>query len=412
MTLPAIPKVEIRLGTGVAFGVPLKLGDATEGKLGINILGSSLAGGADISHLVQRISIRRGRDRMFSNYNPGTATVQFLDFTGDWNPGNTAGPYYGQILPMRQVKISTTYAATSYPLFTGFIYSWDWQWADQAASYAIVTVQLVDAFRLFSLSNFSTITGGAAGDLPGVRIGQILDKVQWPSTLRTLGTGDTRLEADPGTERNALSAIQAIEQSDLGAFFIDATGKAIYLSRADLALKAIETPVVFDDDGTNVAYQQLDVNLDDIDLANQVTIGRTGGTPQTVSDAASISSFFTRSLSNTSLVMETDAIALSRATAILNYRKTPRLRIDSITLDLSEVSSRLIPGLSLDIGEPITVNRDMANNTQLNATITVNGISHDITPDRWITRFTTAYPLSQAFILGNSQFGILGTSTL
>jgi hypothetical protein len=313
---------------------------------------------------------------------------------------------------MRQVKISTTYLATDYPLFTGFIFSWDWEWADQSATYAIVTVQVVDAFRLYSLSNFTTVTGGAAGDLPGVRIGQILDAVSWPSTLRTLGTGDTRLEADPGTERNALAAIQTVEQSDLGAFFIDATGTAVYLSRADLALKAVGTPVVFDDDGTNVAYQQLDINLDDTDLANQVTIGRTGGTPQTVSNAQSIDDYFTRSFSNTSLVMETDPIALSRATAILNYRKTPRLRVDSITLNLSSVSSQVIPGLSLDIGDPIEVNRDMAAGTQLDVEITVNGISHDITPDRWITRFTTAYPLSQAFILGSSQYGILGTSTL
>ena len=412
MTLPATPKVQIRLGTGVAFGDPLVLGSAVNGILGTNILGTSSAGGADISHLVQQISIRRGRDRMFSNYNPGTATIRFLDFTGDWNPDNTAGPYYGQILPMRQVKISTTYLATDYPLYTGFITSWDWNWPDQGADYATVTVQCVDAFRLLSLSNFTTVTGGTAGNLPGVRMGQILDAVQWPSTLRSLGTGDTPLEADSGTERNALAALQTVEHSDLGALFVDATGTVTYLSRGELALRATQTPVVFNDNGANVEYQELDINLDDTDLANQVTIGRTGGTPQTVSNAQSIADYFTRSYSDTSLVMETDTVALSRATAILNYRKVPRLRVDSITLDLSSDSNRVIPGLSLDIGDPISVNRDMAAGTDLDVTITVNGISHDITPGRWRTRFSTAYPLSQAFILGSSQFGILGTSTL
>jgi len=111
-------------------------------------------------------------------------------------------------------------------------------------------------------------------------------------------------------------------------------------------------------------------------------------------------------------MMKDNATALARATSVLNYRKTPRLRVDSITLDLSSVSNRVPAGLGLDIGDPIVVNRTMANNTGFDVRVTVNGINHDITPDRWTTRFTTAYPLSTAFILGSSQFGILGTNTL
>lgn len=349
---------------------------------------------------------------MFSNYNPGTATIRFQDFNGDWNPENTAGPYYGQILPMRQVKITTEYLSVEYPLYTGFITSWDWNWQDQSVDHATVTVQCVDAFRLFALSNFTTVTGSAAGDLPGERIAQILAAVQWPSTLTDLGDGDTALADDSGSERSALAAIQTVERSDLGAFFVDADGMATYFSRADLALKAIGTPVVFKDDGTNVQYQGLDVNLDDTDLANEVTIGRAGGIPQTVSDLQSIDDFFVRSYSQTDLIMESDENAFLKASTILLYRKVPRVRLDSVTLDLSSVSNRVIPGLSLDIGDPVTVSRKMAGNTSLDVTLVVNGLSHDITPDRWRTRFSTAYPLSQAFILGSSGFGILGTSTL
>ena len=110
--------------------------------------------------------------------------------------------------------------------------------------------------------------------------------------------------------------------------------------------------------------------------------------------------------------METNTIALNRATAVLAYRKQVRLRVDSITLDLSSPSNRIVPGLTLDVGDPIIVNRDMAAGTSLSLRITVQGVSHTITPDRWTTTFTTAYPLSTAFILGSSEFGILGTNTL
>lgn len=412
MALPATPKVLIRLGVGSAFGDVLVLGDTVNGILGTNILGSSAADIVDVSSAVTQISIRRGRDRMFQQYTPGTATVRFLDFTGDWNPDNTSSPYYGQILPMRQVQITTTYSGTGYALFTGFISSWDWSWTDQAADYATVTISCVDGFRLLALSNLTTVAGATAGELPGPRIDDLLNAVSWPTQLRSIATGDTTLQADPGTARTALAAIQLIETTDVGAFFIDPDGKATYLSRLELAARASGTPTAFSDDGTGVAYQSLDVDLDDTELANQVSYTRAGGTAQVVTDSQSISDYFLRSYAQTGLMMDTDLQAELRARSVLIYKATPRLRVDSINLDLSSVSNRIVPGLSLDIGDPITVHRTMAGTTTLDTRVVVNGVNHDITPDRWRVRFSTAYPLSTSFILGSSEFGILGTSTL
>lgn len=412
MTLPCQPVVEIRLGTGAGFGDVLILGDTSDGILGTNVLGTSIIQVANVSNTVQRISIRRGRDRMFEEYTPGQAIIQFQDFTGDWNPDNASSPYYGQIKPMRQVRIHTSYNNTPYYLFTGFISSWDWTWADQAADYAIVTITCVDAFRLLQLSNITTVTGANNKDLPGTRMNLILDQIGWPVTLRDIDTGDTELQNDPGTSRSALDALQLIEQSDLGALYIDGDGYVHYLSRVTLSQMASGTATVFDDDGTDVSYQDLDINLDETELANQVTFTRLGGSAQTVSDQDSIDEYFVRSYQRDGLMMETNTIALNRATQVLAYRKQPRLRVDSISLDLSSVSNRVVPGLDLDIGDPIVVRRQMAANTGFDLRVTVNGISHDITPERWITRFTTAYPLSTAFILGSSQFGILGTNTL
>ena len=412
MTLPTTPTVEIRLGVGAGWGDALILGDAADGILGTNILASSTVEVVDVSPTVQRISIRRGRDRMFEQYTPGTATIQFQDFTGDWNPDNASSPYYGKILPMRQVRIHTTYSGTNYYLYTGFITSWDWNWADQAADYALVTIQCVDAFRLLQLSNITNVAGAATNDLPGTRIDEILDQINWPASLRDIDPGDIQLQNDPGTLRNALAACQNIESSDLGAFFIAPNGYVTYISRAALAQMASGAATTFDDDGTDIAYQELDVNLDETELANQVTFARLGGTDQTVSDATSIEDYFLRSYYQSGLMMKDNSTALNQANLVLSYRKTPRIRVDSIGLDLSSVSSRVVPGLSLDIGDPIVVNRTWANGTRFDVRVTVNGVSHDITPERWTTRFTTAYPLSTAFILDSAQFGILGTNTL
>ena len=68
--------------------------------------------------------------------------------------------------------------------------------------------------------------------------------------------------------------------------------------------------------------------------------------------------------------------------------------------------------VSLKLNEPIEVTRTQPGGNRLTAELTVQGINHDIRPDTWQTTFTTAKPLSTAFILGSTQFGILGTSAL
>lgn len=412
MTLPATPRVQIRLGPGASFGAVFELGSPLNGILGTNILGTATAQFADVTATTQYIGIRHGRDRIFEQYVAGQATIQFLDYTGDWNPENSSSPYFGQIKPMRQLIITADYSGTEYPLFAGYITSWDWQWADQSVDYATVTVNADDGFRLLALANIETVTGAANKDLPGERINQILDEIGWPATMRDIDMGDTELQNDPGTLRNALEAIQTVENSELGVFFMDHSGKATFYSRANLAVKAAGTATTFNDNGTNIGYQNLDINLDDTELANVVTFTRHGGSPQTAFDVDSIDEYFTRTFERSDLVMETNAQALAKATTVLNYRKQVRLRVDSITLDCSSPSSRVLPALTLDVGDPIIVNRDMAGGTNLSLRITVQGHSHDIYPDRWTTTFTTAYPLSTAFILGSSEFGILGTNTL
>jgi hypothetical protein len=412
VTLPAQPKVEIRLGTGPSFGDPLILGDLLDGILGTNILASSTVQEIDISNLVTRISTRHGRDRMFEQYLPGQATIEFLDFNGDWNPANTSSPYYPEIKPMRQVRCTTTYNGTGYNLFTGYITSWDYNWADQSADYAIVTIQATDGFRLLQLANIDDVPGAANKDLPGERINLILDEIDWPAGQRVIDDGDTELENDPGGFRPALAEMQIIEQSDLGALFIDHDGKIVYYSRATLAQKAAGTPYEFDDNGVNIQYQDIDINYDETELANQVTLTRRSGSPQTVSDSASIDEYFLRSYNRSGLMMETNALALARATAILNYRKQPRLRVDSFTLDMSSDTNRVAAGLAMEIGDPVVITKSMAGGTDITLRLTIQGHTADITPDRWISTFTTAYPLSTAFILGSTEFGILGTNTL
>lgn len=411
MTLPCQPTIRLRLGPGAAFGDVFILGDQLDGILGQNILGTATAQVVDITNDVTQVAIRRGRDRIFESYTPGTASVSFWDYTGDWNPDNTSSPYYGQILPMRQVTVQTTYNGTEYHLFSGYIQSWDWDWP-KGTNYAIVTIQAVDGFRLLALSNVDTVTGAATNDQPGTRINQILDMVNWPATMRNIDTGDRELQNDPGGSRSVLDAIQTVTNTEVGAFYMDTNGDARFKSRATISQEATQTAVEFADDGTGIYYQEIDVAFDDQELSNVVTVTNHGGTAQTVTDSTSVTEYFARTYTLSGLLGKSNAVAQSIANSILAYRKTPRIRIESITLDLSSDSPRVEPALTLDFGDPIFVTRTQTPTSVLDLRLTVQGVEHTISPNTWTTKLITREPLSTSFILGSTQFGILGTNTL
>lgn len=413
MSLPCTPTVTIRFGSGAGFGATFQLGSTINGILGTNVLGEAATTYVTPT-TIQRISIRRGRNRELDSYDAGSATIQFLDTNGTWNPTNTSS--YGTLIrPFNQVQVTTTYSGTTYVLFTGYVQSWDYDWQPGTGT-SIVTIQATDAFRLFGLANVTTVSGATAGEDTGARVTDILTQISWPSTYRSIGTGSVTVQADPGTSRTALQAMQDMEQTELGAFFISGDGKATFLSRSQLSLLAAESSATradFRDTAGNYAkYQAIDVSYDDQELANVVTVTRSGGTAQQASDATSISTFFRRSLDRSGLLMQTDAQALSQANAILNYRKTARQVVNSITTDLSVDAKTASTCLNAELCEAVNIVRTPVSGPTITFLATIQSISHDIDPNTWRCTIGTALPLATAFILGNTEFGILGTSTL
>ena len=98
-----------------------------------------------------------------------------------------------------------------------------------------VTFQCVDAFRLFQNVNITTVAGSSAGQTTGARIENLLDLASFPASQRLIDVGDTLVQADPATSRTLLGACQNIEQTELGGFFIDDEGNAVFLSRSTVS---------------------------------------------------------------------------------------------------------------------------------------------------------------------------------
>lgn len=400
--------VAIDFSNGPAFvSTAFTLGDAIKGVLGTGQLADADVN-ADISPDVLRVSIRRGRNRLLNKFEAGTATVEVRDETGDWNPANTNSIYYPNLIPLRKIQIYADYAGVRYILFTGYITSYDLQFVRGVESTDKVVLQCVDAFRLFQNATIDTVPAAQAGDLSGTRIDDLLDLTNWPSSLRDVNVGNSTLQDDPGGERTLLDALQTVEQSEFGAFFIDAEGRATFYERNTVSEYADSIPYNFSDDGTQLPYNQIDLAFDDELVVNDVTVTRLNGTPQNVFDQDSIDKYYIHAGKREKILVQTDSEALQQAEMILFARKETQVRVDSMTLNLMEDNQALVEaGLEMEIFNLVNVTKAMPGNTSITREVFVQGLNHNITRTTFTTQVLTAEPIIQAFIIGSSTQGVL-----
>jgi hypothetical protein len=414
MTAPVIGAI-VDFTPGISILVnPLTLNDATLGKLNFGQLADSAANYVDISSIIKEAHIRRGRNRVIGKFEPGTATIDIYDDNGDWNPNNPASPYYGDLIPLRKIQIFADYNGTRYYLFTGFITNYVTNFNIGTDDISRVQFQCVDAFRLFNGALISTVASAPAGQYSGDRINAILNEISYPSGLRDIDTGNTTLQADPGTSRNALDALRTVEESELGGFYVDAEGRATFLSRYTITASLGTVAYTFADNGSGIAFQNAVVNYDADILLNDVTVTISGGTAQNAFNQSSIDTYFTHSGSRSGVLMETDAVALSMAQMILSTRSDVELRIDSIQLNLEDGTNtaRCIAGLNLDLLDAVSITKVMPGNTTATQTLLVQGLHHDFTNKGILTTVFTGESLVNGFILNSATLGILGTNAL
>lgn len=408
MTLPVIT-ARIDFSTGPGFAPAAIFG---EGVFGLNSFASGTAVTVDVSNRVDGINIKRGRNVTADLFQAGTLSLRILDQNGDFNPMNTASPYYGLLNPMRKVTVIATHLGIVYPLFSGYITDYQTITPKFTGDLVYTTIKAVDAFRLANLATVTTVSGAAAGDLSGTRIGQILDQISWPTSMRSIDAGLTTVQADPATSRNALAAMQTVELSEYGALYVNTSGSFIFKDRHSTSTSVAATPTVFDDTGVGIQYANAQWVLDDRLVYNSANVTRRGGTLQNASNAGSIALYFLHSADYTDLMMETDAEALNFARAYVASRQATSVRCDALTLDLYTASydAGITAALSLDFFDPVTITTTQPGASTLSKTEQVFGVEHSITPASWRTTFTTLEPVIDAAIFGDATYGVFGTS--
>lgn len=411
MTIPTI-NAFINFSTGPSFAQAMVL---DQGILDTNVLADAASVIVDVSNVVDSINTKRGRNAQADQFQTGTLSLRIVDQNGDFNPMNSAGPYYQFLTPMRKVQITATYGAVTYPVFSGFITSYSTTTPQSSLGDVVyTTIQAVDAFRLAQNAQISTVAGTSAGQLTGARINNLLDQISWPTSMRDIDPGLTTVQVDPGTARTALQACQTIETTEFGAFYVDASGSFVFQDRSVTASSVAASPVIFNDNGTAIDYFNAVWVTNDTLVYNEANITATGLATQTASDAASIAKYFLHSYNQQNLLMQDTATALNYAQAYVASRAETSVRCDEIQLDLytANYDAGIIAALDLDYFDPVTITTNQPGSTTLTKTLQVFGKAMEISPNSWRVKMTTLEPIIDGLILDSVLWGILDQGVL
>jgi hypothetical protein len=362
--------------TGGAF---FTLDDPTKGEL--DNVTYTLAGdvATDITADTMRVSVRRGRDsQLFEDIPAGTASVQLQNRTRTYDPtfDGATSPYAQNIRPGKRVTI----ASNGISIFDGIVADWDLDY--EVGGMSLAFAQCVDALGQLGRMEFNAWTA-TASQTAGPRITDVLDRPEVAFTAnRSIDTGVSVLQGDSvSASSNVLNYLQLVTRSDLGRLFASRSGVVTFKDRT--AAPTALVSVTFADDGTGVPFQGIAMSYGSELLYNRVSIDRVGGSRQTVNDSASQALYGASSLSESGLLMNSDAQSLDMANILLSAYKDPELRVAELVVELGALTTaNQLDVLALDMASVVAVTwTPNGVGTEVSRVCIVEGIRHDVTPD-------------------------------
>ena len=409
----AQPSTTVEIGFEAPSSSAFTLDDSVRGLLD----GSFGLGGpvlTDVTSFVRGVTVRRGKSRILDNkFQAGIASIQLDNRARTFDPTFSAGPYFSQIQPRRDVVIETAGSA----VYRGEIKGWEFDYVKGGDALAVI--EAADAFAVFSnqtLSTSFTPIAQSAGD----RIDAVLNRaeVEWGGA-RSIATGLSTLQADTITaNQNVLNYLQLIEAGEPGAFFVAKDGTVTFEPRNQTPTQF--TTFSFSDDGDSTAIQYVDIQTDFTDelVFNRVSVTRKNGTEQVAESAASQAVYGVSTLTVSDLLLSTDAQSLNLANLLLGLFSEAQLRFKQVTVALHDLSpAKQGQVLGLELNDVVKVEflpgRGFnAVGSAIEKFAFIEGISHNIGIDQHFVSFQLASTDIALLVLDDTLFGILDTNLL
>lgn len=301
---------------------------------------------SDITDKMIDLSVARGKQRDLDRFSAGGVSVVLNNQDRTFDPLFAAGPYFGQIVPRRGLRVTTDGVRQ----FEGTIDDWNFDYAPGGDSRA--EIQASDDFTI--LARQSLDPGVATSQATGDRVNAVLDMtgVQWPADKRVISDGNSILGADT-FDGNVLEYLQLVDTSEQGNLFISKTGNLVFQDRSDATPRS-DSLVTFADDGSGVPYTSVRVNFGTELLVNNVTVTSAAGSASASSERSRVT-YGVVSEEIETLVNTTDQLQ-NLANFILDKFVDPEYRIESLSMNLDTMgAANRATVLGLELGDVILV---------------------------------------------------------
>jgi hypothetical protein len=401
-------KVEIGFNQLTELGNLFILDDAVKGRLDNTTY--TLGGGGfwvDVSERLRSITTDRGKSRQLDRFTAGQATIEFTNQDRTFDPTYTLSPFYGEIVPRRNVRISVD----GLYIYNGIIE--DWNLLYNVSGESIAEARASDAFTVLAKQTLDDDTFPI--ELSGARIERVLDNlgVAWSVDNRDLDVGFTLVGLETvNASNNALEYLQTVTDSEPGNLFIDALGRVAFKDRNSY-LDVVD--LMFSDDGSGIGYSNLVVTYGSELLYNEITSTSTIlSFSSTVTADDSVTKYGLIPLQVDNLLIETEYDLDNYGGYLLRQFREPEFRFESMEINIMNLeSSQYSQVMNLELGDVVQV-RFTPNGISpaIQEYVQITSLAHDIRIDNHTLRIGFATIPNFDLVLDSPVFGILDNNTL
>jgi hypothetical protein len=357
-------------------------------------------------------NFKRGRRSESEKVQTGKGSVTLNNSDRRFDPTNTSGAHYPNVVPMRRWRTQADWSSVTYDLFGGYVDDWIQVW-DSGVMVIRAQAAVSDGYVVFQNAFFSSpLVAGVrqprAAERSDLRIGWVLDQIGWPAGDRALDTGVINIQAYPFDRYGALQHIEEVADAEQGLFYIRADGVAVFKNRWHRVFAPYTTSyATFGENAGELDYYSMDEAQGSGFIENDVQVKRAnveGAAIFSYQDSASITKYRYRSKSFdlwAAYDAEIESVAQVR---VMRYRESEP-RITQLELKPQGDSTLWPHALGREIGDQILVKQRFNSiGSVLSQASRIEGIEHDFKGGVW----TTTWDLTPVPVIETTDYWQLG----
>ena len=365
---------------------------------------------ADVTADVINIDIARGRARSVDNTTAGSCSLRLLDQARDYDPQNTAGPYYGNISKGRPVVVQFRKTTIDWhELFVGTIEQI--AYSMQPGGFQVAEFVATDSLAQLARQALEVDTVFAAA-LTGTRVNDILALATVTGTT-DIDTGTvTAVTRTESAGANLIDLLQRVAAAEGGEFYTSATGALTFQQRYTNANPV--TTFTLTPNLDSVQYSTITLETA-AEVYPQVNVLDSAGAVQTARDLALYLDYTgVLNVDAGELLAEADALALAEYLLAIYNLETTNVRTVEVPV-VQAIAAQQLNLLQTDLGDAVEVERtfDVGAPLSIVEYYAIEGIAHTISRQRHVMTFTLGAKTSSGwFMLDSVAFGVLDSNIL